>query len=234
MNAFSFGRFVAEKVAAGPAGGLITSGSRPLQGPRPMGPKAPDRTGPGFLQSYGNVLDRWYNPWTKQQVTERGEHGLMRAGQTAMGVGAAAGAAAGGLAAAPTIAGMGTGTAATAGTGGVMAAQTPAGQNLMQRLPFAAQNAAHTYSSRIEPALNRVGYGPSDAAHDLYALGTGRVDAIKGPTWAAAGLKTPSVNTVTGAPSGWTTGLYPSFPRPGDVMKNLFPSAPQPFAQAKL
>lgn len=45
--------------------------------------------------SYGSVLDRWYNPWTTQQITEKGEQGLMRGGQAAMGVGAAAGAGAG-------------------------------------------------------------------------------------------------------------------------------------------
>lgn len=199
MRAFSFGRSLGEKLAADPS----------------------------FLQSYGNVLDRWYNPWTKQQVTEPGEHGLMRAGQAAMGIGAAAGAAAGGIAAAPAIAGLGTGTATTAGTGGVIASQTPAGQNLMQRLPFMAQNAAHTYSSRVEPALSRVGYGPSDAAHDLYAAGTGNFDRIKGPNWGVVGMKPPSMNTSTGAPSGWTSGLYPSVPRPTEVVKNIAPLMPQ-------
>ena len=67
MRAFSFGRALGEKLAAEPS----------------------------FMQSYGNVLDRWYNPLTKQHNYERGEKGLMRAGQAAMGVGAVAGAAAG-------------------------------------------------------------------------------------------------------------------------------------------
>jgi hypothetical protein len=208
MHAFSFGWALGEKLAAEPS----------------------------FLQSYGNVLDRWYNPWTKQRNYERGEKGLMRAGQAALGIGAAAGAAAGGLAAAPAIAGMGTGTAATAGTGGVLASQTPAGQNLMQRLPAMAQNAAHTYSSRVEPALRRVGYGPTDAAHDLYAVGTGNFDRIKGPNWGVVGMKPPSMNTVTGAPSGWTSGLYPTLPRPTEVVKNIASAVPASpvLAQAKL
>ena len=53
----------------------------------------------GPLNSYGRVLDRWYNPNTEQQVTEKGEEGLMRMGQTALGVGAGAGLAAGAVAA---------------------------------------------------------------------------------------------------------------------------------------
>ena len=166
MNAFSFGRFVAEKVAAGPAGGLITSGTEPLQGPKPMGHKAPDRTGPGFLQSYGNVLDRWYNPRTKQQVTERGEHGLMRAGQAAMGIGAAAGAAAGGLAlAAPGVAAMPLSQVPGAVAGGVGAAATQgqnainklhefggnAWANVQSRMPHRVQHGWHQYSEAMEP-----------------------------------------------------------------------------------
>lgn len=186
------------------------------------------RSGPTFLQSYGNVLDRWYNPRTKQQVTERGERGLMRAGQAAMGVGAAAGTAAAGLAAAPALTGAAAGSTGTAVAAAGGATATPAGQNLLQRLPHTAQTAAHTYATRVEPALRRVGYGPGDAAHDLYAAGTGNFSRVKGPNWGVAGLSTPSANTITGAPSGWTPGLYPSLPRPNDVVKTILPATTSP------
>jgi len=131
-----------------------------------MGPKPSTSTGPGFLQSYGNVLDRWYNPGTKQQVTERGEHGLMRAGQAAMGVGAAAGAAAGGLAlAAPGVAAMplsqvpgavagGVGAAATQGQNAVNKLQefgNSAWANVQSRLPHPVHHGWHQYSEAMEP-----------------------------------------------------------------------------------
>jgi len=83
------------------------------------GPKS--HTGYG---SYVDVLDRWYNPWTTQTSTERGEESLKGWGQTAMGIagGATATAAAVPVAAAAglTAAGGGAmtagGTAATLGT----------------------------------------------------------------------------------------------------------------------
>lgn len=70
------------------------------------------------MGSYVDVLDRWYNPWTTQQVTERGEEGLMRAGQTAMGTAAVAGAAAAAIPAAGAVGiGSGTGGSMTVGSG---------------------------------------------------------------------------------------------------------------------
>ena len=96
-TAFEFGKFVAKKMASGPAGPFGTNNGNPTA-----------------LQSYGNTLDRWYNPWSKQQGTERGETGLMRAGQGAMGV---AGLAGGALLSAPTAAAA----AAPATIGGTVA-----------------------------------------------------------------------------------------------------------------
>lgn len=63
--------------------------------------KAADQHG-GMLgrAGYVNQLSRWYNPWTKQQVTDPAEKTLMRVGQGALGLGAAAGAGAAGVAAA--------------------------------------------------------------------------------------------------------------------------------------
>jgi hypothetical protein len=77
------------------------------------GPFGTNKGNPTALQSYGNTLDRWYNPWSKQQGLERGEEGLMRAGQGAMGVAGLAG----GAALAP---------AAGLGVAGTPAAFTPA------------------------------------------------------------------------------------------------------------
>lgn len=170
-----------------------------------------------------STMDRWYNPWTTQQVTEKGEHGLMRAGQAAMGVGAAAGIAAGGLAAAPALGlgGAGTGgtTAATAGTGALAATQTPAGQNMLQRGAQmagnvaqtgvqAASNLATTYQTRVAPTLERLNYKPEDVLQDAYMGVTGNFDKIKGPGWAA---KMPSM------PVG-----APSIPRPLETWKNMY------------
>lgn len=70
--------------------------------------------GSGYL----NTLDRWYNPRTKQQVTERGEKGLMRAGQASMLTGAAAG---GGAAFATGVPGAVLGPSAMLGAGGGLA-----------------------------------------------------------------------------------------------------------------
>lgn len=238
MTALQFGRQMRQKLAAAPGtlslanpsmpqGTTTTSGSQ-IPPPPPPPPKPPTMTpNPndgavrgGKAPGYTDVLDRWYNPWTKQQVTERGETGLMRAGQVAMGTGAIAGTAAAGLAAAPTIAGMASGgtagtTAAGAATGGAAASQTPAGQNAMQRIGDMAQRgtqmagqAADFYQRTVDPALKRVNYKPEDVLQDVYAAGTGHFDKIKGPGW---GFKTPS--SFPGAPS---------FPKPIEAWKNMY------------
>lgn len=172
-----------------------------------------------------STMDRWYNPWTTQQVTEKGEHGLMRAGQAAMGVGAAAGLAAGGLAAAPALGlgGAGTGgtTAATAGTGAMAATQTPAGQNLLQRgsqmagnVVNGVQRAADVYQRNVAPTLERLNYKPEDILHDGAAAVTGNFDQIKGPNWSKGML-----------PSGLPQGA-PSIPRPLAAWQTMYGNAP--------
>lgn len=106
-----------------PAGGATSATAAPAQrtpGILREGEAPRSHTGWG---SYVDVLDRWYNPWTTQKVTERGEEGLMRAGQTAMGIGAGAAATAAAIPAAAAtlpataqgLAGLGTGA-----TGGVV------------------------------------------------------------------------------------------------------------------
>jgi hypothetical protein len=121
MNAFQFGQQLRIKLAGGPGMPVPTASlTRPVPTPKPMTsgsgmPKppappaprqmpasynpAPDKMNlPSFGQRYGNTLDRWYNPNTTQQVTERGEQGLMRAGQAGLGTAALAGGSALGLA----------------------------------------------------------------------------------------------------------------------------------------
>lgn len=172
-----------------------------------------------------STMDRWYNPQTTQQVTEKGEHGLMRAGQAGLGVGAAAGLAAGGLAAAPALGlgGAGTGgtTAATAGTGAMAASQTPAGQNMLQRgsqmagnVVNGVQRAVDVYQRNVAPTLDRLNYKPEDILHDGAAAVTGNFDNIKGPNWAKGML-----------PSGLPQGS-PSIPRPLAAWKNMYGNAP--------
>jgi hypothetical protein len=123
------------------------------------------------MQSYGNVLDRWYNPFTKQRNYERGEKGLMRAGQAAMGIGAAAGAAAGGVAAAaPTLAATpvsslpayfagnaaAAGTVAGAGAGGAAATQSPTAQRMFPTMANAASSAANSFNRFATDGAMRV------------------------------------------------------------------------------
>ena len=165
----------------------------------------------GGASPFIDTIDRWYNPWSNSnRSTERGEEYLRVPGQIAMGTGAAAGIAAGGLAAAPALGLGGTGSATTAaGTVGTAAAgaQTPAGQNLLQRGAQMAQPVAQFMSQRVLPTanraadtLNRINYAPQDVLHDAYALGTGNVDKIKGPGWGGA-LK-PLGGPSLGLPAG--------------------------------
>lgn len=185
-----------------------------------MNPPKPARSSGAPTNSpFINTLDRWYNPWTKQTGREKGEQGLMRAGQVALGTGAAAGAAAGALTAAPAVAGMMTGgggtTAATAGTGAAAATQTPAGQNFIQRAGQMANTAGQTagnlamqYQTRVAPTLERFNYKPEDVAMDAYSAATGHFDNIKGPGWAFKGPSMP-----IGAPS---------LPKPLQVWKDVY------------
>lgn len=206
--------------------------SRPAAPPKPPGstgsffqewmnpPKPARSSGAPTNSPYINALDRWYNPWTKQTGREAGEQGLMRAGQAAMGVGAAAATAAGAITAAPAVAGMMTGGGATttAGVGGGAAAatQTPAGQNLLQRgsqmagqFANTANQVVNTYDTRVKPVLDSVGYKPTDIALDGYAAATGNFDKIKGPNW---GVKFPGGNMPLGAPT---------VPRPLETWKGV-------------
>jgi hypothetical protein len=133
MTPFEFGQFV--KLAAGNGSSFWSQWANP---PKPAG--TPTNS------PYLNTLDRWYNPWSKQQVTERGETGLMRAGQAAMGVGAATGAAAGGIAAAPALASAGNSALAGASALGASAStQAP-------KITNTINNAAYQISSRAPSA----------------------------------------------------------------------------------
>jgi hypothetical protein len=160
----------------------------------------------------------------------------MRAGQIAMGTGAAAATAAGAIAAAPTVAGAvgmggaGSGTtAATAGGGAVAATQTPAGQNMLQRGSQMAGQAMQTVNQQVVPRLNsaydtmqRFGYSPDGAASDAYAVATGNFDKVKGPSW-TGGMKVmggPNLNL----PSGSGAPFFP-MPKPVDLAKQMYGGA---------
>ena len=123
---------------------------------------APDK--PGTTPGYLGVLDRWYNPYTKQQVTERGETGLMRGGRAAMGTGAALGTAAAGLAAAPALtsavtsmptqaAALGAGVS-NLGNSAYLKAQNAA-QQAGQLIPKPLQNGFNWYQRNLVTPANQ-------------------------------------------------------------------------------
>jgi len=89
-----------------------------MRGQQGQMPTPKSHTGMG---SYADVLDRWYNPWTTQQVTEKDEASLMRPAQVAAGTGAAA---IGTLAAIPAATAVGLGGAGGAMTTGGAALTT--------------------------------------------------------------------------------------------------------------
>lgn len=204
----------------------------PTTGPDPTAPRSawqeywdPKYKSHTGLGTYVDTLDRWYNPWTTQTNYEKGEKGLMRAGQTAMGVAGTAAATAGAITAAPAVAGMFSGgsTAAggTAAGGAAAASQTPAGQNLMQRgsqmagnVVNGVQRAADVYQRNIAPTLDKLNYKPEDVLHDGAAAVTGNFDQIKGPNWSKGML-----------PSGLPQGA-PSIPRPLAAWKTMYGNAP--------
>lgn len=133
-------------------------------------PKPAASSGAPTNSPYLNTLDRWYSPYTQQQITEKsegifGEQNLMRTGQTALGIagGAAATAAAVPAAAAilpasaQSLAGLGAGATGgnmtalgTAGTlgqqvllpAGIAYATTPAAAGEQPAAPVAQQPAA--------------------------------------------------------------------------------------------
>ena len=184
---------------------------------------------PTPADDYRRTMSRYISPWNKDNAgaggNDRGpiDEALKWGTRGAFGTAAVAGTTAAGLAAAPAVSSAmtgGAGTTAAAGTGGAAAgSQTPAGQNLIQRGSQMAgdvvqrgsqlaNTAAQTYQSRVAPTLERLNYKPEDVAQDVFAVGTGHPEKIKGPGW---GFKTPGIN-VTGAPS---------FPRPVEAWKNL-------------
>lgn len=146
-------------------GGLMTSGGSAPQGLPPaqkpagnplMRQQVPDQIHPTKshtgMGSYVDVLDRWYNPWTTQTGSERGEESLKGWGQTAMGVAGTAAATAAAIpataAAGLTAAGGGAmtagGTAATLGTEVVLPVAFEAGRQQFSggtETPSPAQNA---------------------------------------------------------------------------------------------
>ena len=142
MTPYQFGRHIKRAVNNTP-GIQESSGSFFQEWMNP--PKPASTSGAPTGSPYLNTLDRWYSPWTKQTGREAGEQGLMRAGQAAMGVGAAAGAAAGGIAAAPTLAAAGNTALTAAGTAGAaISSQAPKAMN-------ALNSAATQVASKMTP-----------------------------------------------------------------------------------
>lgn len=179
---------------------------------------------PTMYDDYRRTMSRYISPWNKDNSGAEGkdrgavDEALKWSTRGAFGTAAVAGTAAAGLAAAPAVSSAmtgGAGTTAAAGTGGAAAAsQTPTGQNMMQRgMQSAGQlanQAGYVYQNNIDPLLKRLNYKPEDALQDIYAVGTGHADQVKGPGW---NLPTPSF------PKG-----APSFPRPLETWKNLYSS----------
>lgn len=194
VSAYYFGRAASIKLAQTPGSSPAPSSFLDSW----MNPPTPAASsGAPTGSPYINTLDRWYNPFTTQTGREAGEQGLMRAGQAAMGVGAGAVTVAGGIAAAPAVAGAVTAGAQQAGAG-LAAAGTAAGagaqrfgaavNNMAARIPHTAQNAmmrlnqgANAYNQNVKPVLDKLNYKPQDLALDGYAAATGNFDKITGP-----------------------------------------------------
>jgi hypothetical protein len=139
MNPFEFGRLI--KLATDGISPAPTSFFQSWLNP----PKPAASSGAPTSSPYLNTLDRWYNPGTKQQVTEKGETSLMRAGQTALGTGAAAGAVAGGIAAAPALAAAGNTAMTSAGAASAaIGSQAPKVMNTLN-------NAAGQITAKMTP-----------------------------------------------------------------------------------
>jgi hypothetical protein len=89
----------------------------------------------GGASPFIDTMDRWYNPWSKQQQsTERGEGYLRVPGQVAAGTALAAGAGAGALAAAPAAGSGATALYHTAGRGLAAAGRSAAVKNTLPLL----------------------------------------------------------------------------------------------------
>lgn len=137
---------------------------------------------PSMFGDYMHQLNKFYNPWSKawnEPATDGIEKGLQYAGRAAMGIGAGAAAAAGGLAAAPALASAGNTAMATAGSLGTAAATQ--GQRLMDTVNRTAPRAVNAVSKTMN-TLNKINYEPGDVAKDIYAAGTGKFDQIRGPS----------------------------------------------------
>ncbi len=202
-----------------------------------FGEKLADQNGGMFGPAgYMNTLSRWYNPWTTQQVTDPTEQNLMRAGQGALGLGAAAGVGAAGVAAAaPALASTNlsalpayfagntaaqAGAAGTAGAAGAVAGNPNARQQMFPTVNNAVQGVGNfannamgalnkgvdIYANKVEPTLNKLNYKPDAVISDAYAATRGDFSNIKGPGL----LKTPT--TPAGAPS---------FPKPMAISRQL-------------
>jgi hypothetical protein len=136
---------------------------------------------PSMFGDYLHQLNKFYNPWSKawnEPATDGIEKGLQYAGRAAMGIGAGAAAAAGGLAAAPALASAGNTAMATAGSLGTAAATQ--GQRLMDTVNRVAPRAVNTAYKTMD-TLNKINYSPVDVAKDIHAAGTGNFDQISGP-----------------------------------------------------
>jgi len=144
----------------------------PPPAPKPITPppQQPDNNGGMFGPAgYLGTLDRWYNPWTKQQVTNPEEQALMRVGQGALGLGAAAGVGAAGIAAgAPALgstalsqlpaylSGNAAASTAVAGGAGAAAANPSATQRMLPTLSGTVNNATQ-FGSQMSQRVSALG-----------------------------------------------------------------------------
>lgn len=158
MQPVHFGRLVRNKLAF-ELPPLPKPPTGPAPTPPPALPKPPSGPStssgisgaPSFMQDYASTLDRWYNPWTTQTVSHPEEKMLMRAGQGALGLGAAAGLGAASIAAAPAVAGgVARAAASPVGKGlqtaykAYSTATTAPAMHATKLLPQAAQSYART------------------------------------------------------------------------------------------
>lgn len=145
-----------------------------------------------FGRAYGDTFNRYYNPTSEawqQPSKDPIDAGLKWTGRAALGTGAAAGVAAGSLAAAPTVA-----SAANSAYNAALPTMAAGGaglQNVSNRLQNAVVSGAQRGKTMLDAAalgyqqLSALGeklhYSPDAMAQDALAAGTGNFDSVQGP-----------------------------------------------------